>query len=108
MIKTVPAAIVCYDGPQKNLDSCKKVLAGSVDSEFIADDPIALCAVINETCPAVDYVNGAIPQTCEIGSSPVYAVDANCSDDIAKGVNFARKNNIRLVIRNTGHDSSGR
>lgn len=33
---------------------------------------------------------------------------AKTEQDIKAGVDFARENNIRLVVRNTGHDFEGR
>ena len=37
-----------------------------------------------------------------------YAIAAQSVSDIVTGVNFARKNNVRLVIKGTGHDYYGR
>lgn len=37
-----------------------------------------------------------------------YAVEASNAHDIAQAVNFARKHNIRLVIKGAGHDYLGR
>jgi hypothetical protein len=41
---------------------------------------------------------------CTLGNYVNYAVDVSSSNDVIAAVNFARKNNIRFVIRNTGHD----
>ncbi|KAJ6113991.1 FAD-binding type 2 [Penicillium sp. IBT 18751x] len=45
---------------------------------------------------------------CELGNYVDYAVDVSSTADVVAAVNFARKNNIRFVIRNTGHDYLGR
>ena len=45
---------------------------------------------------------------CTLGNYVVYAVEAHSADDIAATIKFASKNNIRFVIRNTGHDYNGR
>jgi FAD/FMN-containing dehydrogenase len=45
---------------------------------------------------------------CTLGNYVVYAVEAESAVDIVATVNFAKKNNIRFVIRNTGHDYLGR
>ncbi|AXA34315.1 FAD-binding oxidoreductase [Francisella adeliensis] len=37
-----------------------------------------------------------------------YAVEAKNTNDVVKAVNFARKNNLRLVIKGAGHDYLGR
>ncbi|KAI9741759.1 MAG: hypothetical protein M1834_000145 [Cirrosporium novae-zelandiae] len=45
---------------------------------------------------------------CTLGNYVNYAINASGAADIAAGVRFAKENNIRLVIRNTGHDYLGR
>ncbi|PHH87092.1 hypothetical protein CDD83_9326 [Cordyceps sp. RAO-2017] len=45
---------------------------------------------------------------CTLGNYVRYAVDARSPRDIAATLAFARKHDIRFVIRNTGHDFSGR
>lgn len=39
---------------------------------------------------------------------PSYTVRAHSVEDVQKTVRFARERNIRLLIRNTGHDLGGR
>lgn len=46
--------------------------------------------------------------TCTIGGYPAYVVNASTVSDIQASVNMARNSNIRLVIKNTGHDFSGK
>lgn len=43
-------------------------------------------------------------QPCTLGSYVDYAINVTEPSDIARGIAFATKNNIRLVIRNTGHE----
>lgn len=45
---------------------------------------------------------------CTQGTYPVYVVDARKTSDIQHAVNFARDHNVRLVIKNTGHDFAGK
>ncbi|KAK5709823.1 hypothetical protein LTR17_019437 [Elasticomyces elasticus] len=45
---------------------------------------------------------------CVIGTYVQYAVNVSTPDDVAAGIKFATKKNIRLVIRNTGHDYNGK
>lgn len=108
LIKNVPQAIVCYPGPQLDYEECSELLVDLTNSTFVADDPIALGYPIDNTCAAVNYTAGETPGKCTLGSDPVYAVDAATSKDVIQAVNFARNNNVRLVIRNTGHDITGR
>ncbi|KAL9009835.1 MAG: hypothetical protein Q9173_005170 [Seirophora scorigena] len=45
---------------------------------------------------------------CEIGNYVSYAINVTKPSDVAKGVAFATEHNIRLVVRNTGHDYNGK
>lgn len=45
---------------------------------------------------------------CRYGNYARYAVNVSNADDIAATLAFAKKKDIRLVIRNTGHDYLGR
>jgi len=46
--------------------------------------------------------------TCALGGHVAYSVNATGADDIQKTIKFAKSNDIRLVIRNTGHDYLGK
>lgn len=46
--------------------------------------------------------------TCTLGNAPIFTVNATHADHVAAGILFARRHNIRLVIRDTGHDFLGR
>lgn len=59
----------------------------------------------NDSCSAGTDKCGA---TCTQGLSPQMIVTANNQFDVQVSVNFARIQNLRLVIRNTGHDYLGR
>lgn len=45
---------------------------------------------------------------CTIGGFPEYAVNATNTAQIQLAINFARNNNLRLVVKNTGHDYLGK
>src|SRR4051812_10208965 len=45
---------------------------------------------------------------CELGNYVRYAVNASRPSDVQNTIAFAASKNIRLVIRNTGHDYLGR
>ena len=46
--------------------------------------------------------------SCTRGNYPVYVINATCPAHIQIGVNFTRIFNIRLIIKNTGHDFLGK
>jgi hypothetical protein len=45
---------------------------------------------------------------CEQGSVPTKYVDVQSVEDVQKTLVFAGENNLRLVVKNTGHDYMGR
>jgi hypothetical protein len=47
-------------------------------------------------------------QNCTLGAFPFYAINVSNVAQIQLGVNFARTMGLRLVIKNTGHDFSGK
>jgi hypothetical protein len=46
--------------------------------------------------------------TCDQGIVPTYVIKATKVSHIQAGVRFAKRHNLRLIIRNTGHDFMGR
>ncbi|KAF9236140.1 hypothetical protein BU15DRAFT_77240 [Melanogaster broomeanus] len=54
------------------------------------------------------YINTTITGTCGQGRVPVIGVDARSVADIQAAINFAVKYNLKLVVKNTGHDFLGR
>ena len=45
---------------------------------------------------------------CELGNYASYVIEVRGAADVVAGVNFARKYNVRLAIKNTGHDYAGK
>lgn len=43
-------------------------------------------------------------EACSLGNLVAYSINASSASDIAAGIRFAKDNNIRLVIKNTGHE----
>lgn len=59
---------------------------------------------LNETC----YIDSNRTIPCGQGDVPVYGVAVESADDISKTIKFACSNNLRVIIKNTGHDYLGR
>ncbi|KAI0110925.1 isoamyl alcohol oxidase [Nemania sp. FL0031] len=76
-------------------------------SPFLHDgsssSPMA-AAVADESCDP--FTARELP--CKAGDTITYSVNATSAEDFAKAIAFAHRNNIRLVIRNTGHDYLGK
>lgn len=58
----------------------------------------------NGTCDPFHPVS----KPCTVGNLIRYAVDVGKPEHITKALQFVKKHNIRLVVRNTGHDYNGK
>ncbi|KAF1993650.1 FAD-binding domain-containing protein [Amniculicola lignicola CBS 123094] len=106
LIKAVPQASVCY-GASKNDAKCQNLTKNWTNSYTHIDDPTEILSPIYQglTCqPPSIYDSG----NCTLGGSPTYVVKAKNVLDIQLGLNFARNNGVRLVVKNTGHDFAGK
>ncbi|KAL2430427.1 FAD-linked oxidoreductase hmp9 [Exophiala dermatitidis] len=109
LIKTEPVAVSCYPGPDQNPAQCAYVDSNWTDATFQADNVVGLSYPTNITCPSVNVTAGETPTgSCTLGVCPSYAVDATNSLQVSLAVAFAKLFNIRLVVKNTGHDLLGR
>lgn len=43
-------------------------------------------------------------QPCLLGNYVSYSANASTPEDVSASLKFAKKNNIRVVVRNTGHE----
>lgn len=48
------------------------------------------------------------PSRCIVGTYVQYTVNVSKAEHVTAAIQFANKHNIRLVIRNTGHDYNGK
>ncbi|CRK28782.1 FAD-linked oxidoreductase ZEB1 like protein [Verticillium longisporum] len=110
----VPPEAACYNtfdgllGSQQTYDAAKCAeVTKSWTSETWTVDQEALNIwkyFTNVTCvPTTDPT-----KSCTLGFYGVYVIMAKTKDHIKAGIDFARDHNLRLVIRNTGHDFVGR
>ncbi|KAF2871466.1 hypothetical protein BDV95DRAFT_493711 [Massariosphaeria phaeospora] len=106
LITTTPQASVCY-GPSKNDAKCQDLTKNWSNSYTHIDDPTEILSPVYQglTCqpPSIyDSVN------CTLGGYPSYVIRAATVLDIQLGINFARNDGVRLVVKNTGHDYTGK
>ncbi|KAF1953532.1 FAD-binding domain-containing protein [Byssothecium circinans] len=110
LIATTPIASVCHDGdgPFGSYDAEK---CAQLQSEWFlpqthlpsSSSAMAMLFTNNSCNPFLP------PQTpCTLGNSVSYAVKVRTVADAQKTLTFAQDHNIRLVIRNTGHDYNGK
>ncbi|KAI4158314.1 MAG: hypothetical protein LQ342_007550 [Letrouitia transgressa] len=63
----------------------------------------------NDTCsPFPLYAHADGSGSCTLGNLAQYAIDVADAQSVIAGLQFARDKNIRLTIKNTGHDYLGR
>lgn len=107
LIQTVPQASVCYPGNTTNDAKCQELSKDYGNSYLHMDDPTEILSPSFQglTCtpPTVYNSNG-----CTLGGYPAYVIKVKTVSDIQYGINFARNDGIRLVVKNTGHDFAGK
>lgn len=103
-----PVAISCYPGPGQDAATCASVDAQWTNATFQSNNPVGLSYPVDLACYPVNASAGQTPGTCSLGGLPRYTVNATAPEDVAAGILFAKKHNIRLVIKDTGHDILGR
>ncbi|GAB1199704.1 hypothetical protein APSETT444_009061 [Aspergillus pseudonomiae] len=109
LIRLRPIGDVCHE-PASNQSACRELRDVSRNSGWRAAQPGALQnwiwesgSNLNETCHLT-----APPETpCHQGLIPFYSAAIDSAEQIQRTVVFAKKHNLRLTIRNTGHDGAG-
>ncbi|KAH6854783.1 hypothetical protein B0I37DRAFT_336880 [Chaetomium sp. MPI-CAGE-AT-0009] len=102
---TIPIGSVCHD-PNYDAEACAALQqAWRVPGTHLDSSSSVMQAFFaNQSCDP--FTPQSTP--CKLGNYVSYSVKASGAADIQAAVNFARTNNIRLVVRNTGHDYFGR
>ncbi|KAI5857483.1 FAD-binding domain-containing protein [Durotheca rogersii] len=110
----IPPGASCYNTfqgplgsvPTYNAASCLNATTRFYDESWTVQQPAAALWTYftNDTCRPTRNPR----DSCTIGYYGVYVIRAQSRDHIKAGVDFAREHNLRLVIRNTGHDFIGR
>ncbi|KAJ5009477.1 FAD-linked oxidoreductase ZEB1 [Colletotrichum sp. SAR 10_99] len=102
-----PAApgAVCHPGePTYDAGRCAAVRAGWSRFDFHKADPVSVMwdNWSNDTClPDAAYL-------CRADGYSAFVVNATTPEHVKFGVDFARENNVRLIVKSTGHDYLGR
>ncbi|KAK7060249.1 hypothetical protein VNI00_001014 [Paramarasmius palmivorus] len=113
LIYPSPPEASCYPASNPS-ENCTDVQENSQDGRWISDQPGSFqypnfedYIFPNGTISAC-YLNSTLGFPCEQGSIPPVGVDARSAEDIQAAVRFAAEHNLRLVVKNTGHDLLGR
>ncbi|KAK4185687.1 FAD binding domain-containing protein [Podospora australis] len=112
LIKTVPEASLCYPewaGPSFSAAQCQTLTASWNNSTLRIENPTSIRSILFQgmSCmpPAYNaaFLGYTVPN-CTVGGFPEYTVNVSTVAQIQLAVNIARELNLRLVIKNTGHD----
>ncbi|OAG00945.1 FAD-binding domain-containing protein [Paraphaeosphaeria sporulosa] len=105
LLKPQPLAISCYAGPEYDAAKCAILQSGWRNMAQHANHPIS---VMSQWATGMTCVPTKSPDsTCVQGGFPVFTVNATTVQHVQMAVNFARNRNIRLVIKNSGHNFNG-
>ncbi|KAI0141762.1 FAD-binding domain-containing protein [Xylariaceae sp. FL1272] len=117
LIKTVPYGAAC-NAANYDAEECAALAAAKHDSEYRVELASGVMYTNFEQygtigCPVPEpTTNGSAPAAiqgeCTSGNMPSYVVNVTSVKDVAEAVKFAAKYNLRLRIKNTGHDYTGR
>ncbi|KAH8652252.1 hypothetical protein BX600DRAFT_417740 [Xylariales sp. PMI_506] len=105
LIATTPLGSPCHD-PDYNEELCTSLQSQwlqpgiHMESSSSVMDPV----FANQSCDP--WQPRARP--CVFGNYVRYSVNATGAKDVIASISFAKKHNLRFVIRNTGHDYLGR
>lgn len=108
LIATIPIASVCHHGQFENYDAqkCAELRSNWYFPEIHIETSSSIMAPFfaNQSCEPF------LPESaqCVIGTYIRFAVNASEASDFQKTIAFTKKRNIRLTIRNTGHDYYGK
>ncbi|KAI0205452.1 FAD-binding domain-containing protein [Astrocystis sublimbata] len=108
LIETIPIASPCHDYTVTGYDP--KQCTSLQNDWFYPETHIKSASstmapfFMNNSCNP--FLDRSTP--CTIGNYPRFVVNATCEQDYQKTLKFATDHNIRLVIRNTGHDYNGK
>jgi hypothetical protein len=98
LIKGIPPASYCYPGDGFDGAKCAAARAGFSSIVFFMEDPVSPSGQwqTGNSCPLpISNAN----YTCTSDGTPSYVVNATNVKQVQLAVNFARNNNIRLVIK---------
>ena len=113
LLHPLPPASPCYP-PSTPSGNCSIVIANYTNGNWRSDQPGSMQntnfeAFIfpNDTISAC-YLNATLGFPCGQGSVPPVGVDARSASDVQAAINFVKQHNLKLAVKNTGHDYLGR
>ncbi|KAK3299588.1 uncharacterized protein B0H64DRAFT_389082 [Chaetomium fimeti] len=105
LLQPPPPGAICHpEHASYNATTCPALRAAWSTYEFHQADPISMDGNqwTNDSC---------LPQEgapCSGAGYPVFVINATTAHHVQQGVKFAKKHNVRLVVKSSGHDFLGR
>ncbi|OBR04746.1 FAD binding domain-containing protein [Colletotrichum higginsianum IMI 349063] len=105
LVATKPIGSPCHD-PTYDAAACAALQSSWTNplTHIPSSSSVMQTYFANQSCDP--FTDRAIP--CTLGNYVSYAVDVRCTADVGHALKFAKANNLRVVVRNTGHDFLGR
>ncbi|KAI3327076.1 FAD-binding domain-containing protein [Xylariaceae sp. AK1471] len=105
LVATVPVATYCH-GANYRQEQCQELMKTWPFADAHVHAPAEFLAPYfqNQSCDPFT----ARDQPCELGNYAQYSINVSTVGHIQAGIQFARENNVRLTIKNTGHDLLGK
>ncbi|KAF9630333.1 putative fad fmn-containing isoamyl alcohol oxidase protein [Lasiodiplodia theobromae] len=105
LVATTPLAAPCHD-PEYDDATCESLRENWQwpQGHYESSSSVMAPFFANRSCDP--FTSQDTP--CEFGNYVRYAINVSTSDHVAAGIKFATEKNIRLVVRNTGHDYNGK
>ncbi|KAF7329158.1 FAD-binding domain protein [Mycena kentingensis (nom. inval.)] len=107
LIAPRPPASVCH-AEEFDAVACEEAKTNWFTDMWRATKPGAYADLLWENGAEECFIDSNKTAPCEQGLVPVLATAAQGVSDIQESVKFAAKNNLLLVVKNTGHDFLGR
>nr|AFO67564.1 chanoclavine-I synthase oxidoreductase protein [Epichloe inebrians] len=114
LVRIRPVASVCHT-LEYDAVACANLSSLVVDSGWRASNPSTLQDWVwesgntaEETCHSMTSPGEQRRSVCHQGRLPLYSAVVQSASNIQSSVRFAADHNLRLVVKNTGHDCAGR
>ncbi|KAI5814621.1 hypothetical protein BZA77DRAFT_339056 [Pyronema omphalodes] len=105
LISTAPLASPCHD-PHYNATLCASIQSQWRNPSFHDSSSSSIMAPVWSARSCDPFTPREQP--CELGNYIHYAINVTSAADIAVGLKWAKEHNVRVVVRNTGHDYLGK
>ncbi|KAK1995543.1 FAD binding domain-containing protein [Colletotrichum falcatum] len=105
LVATAPIGSPCHD-PTYDAEACAALQSSWSNplTHLPSSSSVMQSYFANQSCDP--FTDRAIP--CTLGNYVSYAVDVQSAEHVSSALKFAKDNNLRVVVRNTGHDFLGR